>query len=79
VKLWKISQTKNDGYDTYDSAVVAAETEELARLTMPSESEKWGERYSAWAPDPTHVRVKLIGNAIDEIEPGVIVASFNAG
>jgi hypothetical protein len=46
---------------------------------MPSESEKWGERNSAWAPDPTHVRVKLIGNAIDEIEPGVIVASFNAG
>src|SRR6266550_3316382 len=32
MKLWLISQYVNAGYDTYDSAVVAAETEEEARL-----------------------------------------------
>lgn len=36
MKLWLISQSVNLGYDTYDSAVVAAETEEDARNTYPS-------------------------------------------
>lgn len=79
VKLWVISQTANSGYDTYDSAVVAADTEELARLTMPSEYEKWGENYSAWAPSPDKVKVELIGDAAPDVKAGVIVASFNAG
>lgn len=35
LKLWLISQDDNDGYDTYDSAVVAAETEKDARETHP--------------------------------------------
>lgn len=35
MKLWLISQSENNGYDTYDSAVVAAETEEEARHTYP--------------------------------------------
>ena len=36
MKLWLISQGINNGYDTYDSAVVAAETELEARQTYPS-------------------------------------------
>lgn len=35
-KLYKISQTKNDDYDTYDSAVVVAESKGAARLIHPS-------------------------------------------
>ena len=35
MKLWLISQSANDRWDTYDSAVVAAETEEDARNTYP--------------------------------------------
>ena len=35
MKLWCISQTDNDGYDTFDSAVVAAETESDARAIHP--------------------------------------------
>lgn len=35
MKLWLISQDSNYDYDTYDSAVVAAETEEEARKTLP--------------------------------------------
>ena len=33
MKLYLISQDVNDGYDTYDSAVVAAESEQDARET----------------------------------------------
>lgn len=45
MKLWKISQTVNNDYETYDSAIVAAETEEEARLTHPDPN---GYR---WYPD----------------------------
>jgi alkanesulfonate monooxygenase SsuD/methylene tetrahydromethanopterin reductase-like flavin-dependent oxidoreductase (luciferase family) len=36
MKLWLISQRANSDYDTYDSAVVAAETEDEARNTNPA-------------------------------------------
>ena len=35
MKLWLISQNKNDGYDTFDSAVVAAETATDAQCIHP--------------------------------------------
>lgn len=37
MKLFKISQTANRNYDTYDSAVVAAENEYEARQIIPGE------------------------------------------
>lgn len=44
MKLWLISQNTNNEYDTYDSAVVAAETEEEASMVHPAysdEDEEW--------------------------------------
>ena len=79
MKLWVISQDENGGYDVYDSAVVAAETEDAARNTMPSEYEEWGRAYSSWCSAPDKVKVELIGDALPGTKPGVIVASFNAG
>ena len=70
MKLWLISQDVNNGYDTYDSAVVAAETKTLARLT-----DMGGFGWCA----PQHVKVTLIGEATDGTEAGIICASFNAG
>ena len=35
MKLWLISQDQNSNYDTFDSAVVAAETEEAAARIIP--------------------------------------------
>ncbi len=72
MKLWFIWQTANDGYDTYDSAVVAAETEDEARGTNP------GASLSVWTT-PNNVSVKVIGEAVEGTLPGVICASFNAG
>ena len=72
MKLWLISQDFNYGYDTYDSAVVAAPTEEAARQISPSDSS------GTWC-SPEHVGVQLIGEALPGTSEGVILGSFNAG
>lgn len=74
MKLWKIYQNHNKGYDTYDSAVVAAETESEAQNTHPG---TYPSDYD-WAPHD-YVFVELIGEAIEGTRAGVIVSSFNAG
>jgi len=83
LKLFLITQRVATGYDTYDSAVVAAESAEKARETHPSSyagivpRRPW-DGYD-WASSPDLVVAKLIGEAAPGIEPGVIIASFNAG
>ena len=55
MKLYLISQDRNDGYDTFDSAVVAAENEQKAREIYPSSfvthvsNGKWMGTYSGGA------------------------------
>ena len=72
MKLFRISQEVNRGYDTYDSAVVCAESEEEARSMTPDE-------YGAGWTDAVNVKVEYLGKAGEGLEKGVIVASFNAG
>lgn len=76
MKLWLISQTVNRGYDTYDSAVVAAADEMAARLTSPSG--EWLITHG-WCVAPDQVTAKYIGDAKEGQQAGVILASFNAG
>ena len=79
MRLWKISQDKNNNYETYDSAVVAAETEAEAKLMNPSNGEDIKpEPYSSWVGDPADVQCEYIGEAKDGTQKGVICASFNA-
>lgn len=85
MKLWLISQDTNSGYDTYDSAVVAAEDEAAAKLTHPSEySKEWKETgtedrdYGAWT-SKVNVKCRYIGEAAPDVKAGVVCASFNAG
>lgn len=93
MKLWKIHQSENNDYDTYDSAVVVAETEDDAKLIHPSEHLSWNFENMRWQysndqsegyhgvwTTPDKIRVDYIGEASDELKAGeVIVASFNAG
>lgn len=79
MKLWIISQNMNNGYDTFDSAVVAAETEEDARNIDVDGSDWKNGRYTAWANSPDQVHVEYIGYAGPDIKFGVVLASFNAG
>jgi len=93
MKLWFLSQSKNSGYDTYDSAVVAAESEEKAKYIHPGRLghysvstgeyiiEKWDGKAagnSTWV-NVEDVEVEYLGEAKKGIKEGVICASFNAG
>jgi hypothetical protein len=76
MNLYRISQTTNTTWDTFDSAVVAAESEEAARNTHPETSE-FGREWS-WT-GPENVTVEFIGTAKEGTVAGVICSSFNAG
>lgn len=75
MNLYRISQDKNRDYDTFDSAVVAAETEWSAQHIHPSLDYGSG----TWCA-PEFVKVELVGAAKEGTSAGtVICASFNAG
>ena len=73
MNIYKIWQKYNTDWDTYDSAIVTAETEEEARRITP------GSDVDEWVSDFNYVNVKLIGKAVDGTKSGVILGSFNAG
>jgi hypothetical protein len=83
MNLYLLTQNKNTGYDTYDSCVVASESEEDAKTIHPNgeinlpNSEREYSSYS-WA-EPASIEAELIGIASTQITRGVICASFNAG
>lgn len=81
MNLYLISQDVNNGFDTYDSAVVCADSEQEAQAVSPAGSNKYRlgkPTLSEWAT-PENVTVKLIGVAAEGIEKGIICSSFNAG
>jgi hypothetical protein len=87
MNLYRLSQSTVRGYDTYDSCVVAAESEDAARRIHPSDyrcnaapdADCFLERSGTWCYMVDDVNVELIGTAVDGTECGVICASFNAG
>lgn len=84
MNLYLISQDINDDYDTYDSAVVAAESEDDARTIHPDKEivdwvklDWWSENSWLKYSDIDKITVELIGTT--DRERGVVLASFNAG
>jgi len=77
VNLYKISQTDNDDWDTYDSAIVCAASEDDARQINPGG--RWNSSLDGWCKSPDLVTVELLGTANDDIPAGVVLSSFNAG
>ncbi len=78
LKLYLLTQDSNTGYDTYDSAVVAAPDERMAAQIHPNgDSTNWS--HYSWCSGPEAVTVELIGTAAAGVAQGVICASFNAG
>jgi hypothetical protein len=81
MNIYHISQSQRKGYDTYDSAVVVANSANEASTMHPAGGfigkQKW---FDSWASSPDDVLVKIIGKAEKSYsEPTVICASFNAG
>ena len=88
MEIYKVSQTDNNSYDTYDSFVCYAEDKEQASKMLPdSKYATWytppkeGETYGRgeWAISPETVTVVHLGTTYDDVAPSVILASFNAG
>lgn len=82
MNLYLITQSQRQGYDTYDSAVVAALNEQAARVMGPAtgeEVEDWKDIFSSWCDSPDKVTVEYLGKAVKGTKQGVICASFNAG
>lgn len=89
MNLYKISQDVNDDWDTFDSAVVVAESAEDAKKIIPDHHGGYRENpdYEIsiydWAK-PEDVKAELIGiadkNFLDSLNGRTtVVASFNAG
>lgn len=84
MNLYLIYQSVNNDWDTYDSAVVLAETEEEARMTHPQypDGDGTGRSTDSWCA-AADVQVTLLGLAddalVDTAKSRVICASFNAG
>ncbi len=84
MKLYLIKQDSNCDYDTYDSAVVIATSEEEAKSIHPGGA-RW--ENGQWTADwglmdwtvPDNVTVTCIGDATQGKAGDVVCASFNAG
>ncbi len=85
MNIYLIEQNENNGYDTYDSAVVAAENKEIAKRISPyngSIISDFYENYRSlgdWCTDIKYVQCTLIGKADPMVKQGLILASYNPG
>jgi len=82
MNIYKIEQDTNVKYDTYDSAIVIAESESKAKYIHPDQDDEYYQpidwKYE-WCK-PSQVTVTYIGIADPSFtKPCVIVSSFNAG
>ena len=80
MKLWLLTQIAVRGYDTYDSCVVAAETEEAAKQIHPTGNPIGPEAgFFDWPTTSEQVSAVYLGEGDNGMPAGAICASFNAG
>jgi len=84
MNLYVIRQSVNNDWDTYDSAVVIAKSEEEARTIHPDGNRWIDGKWEGWSSastwcNPEEVEVELIGTSSSVASGSVLVASFNAG
>lgn len=82
MKLFLIEQYQNNSWDSYERAVVAAQDEQTAKHMHPmtgKQIEDWPCELLAWCSGPEHVIVRYLGEAADDLEQGVVCASFRSG
>ena len=95
MNIYLLTQEENTGYDTYDSAIVAAPNAKAAKKINPGGFRVWNEQGhwdfifhdrttrpdsdDTWANKLENINVKLIGKAASDVKKGIVLASFNAG
>jgi hypothetical protein len=81
MKLWLIKPITSGPakYDFYDTAIVAAITEQKAKEIHPDGSGNFSWINVSWPHSPDQVKAKYLGRATTGIKAGVICASFVTG
>lgn len=92
MKIYKLTQNVNEGYDTYDAIIVIAKDENQARLMYPKHTNIISEEYDfsqapsdpfkyskSWVTNPSDVEIELLGTAEKNSKCRIVLASFNAG
>ena len=81
MNIYLLTQDVNVDWDTYDSAIVCAESEAEAVKFHPDGTffDSMWLATCDWTKTSSDVKCKKIGVADKSIEKGVILASFNAG
>ena len=80
MNLYLISANEPSSYNTYDSAIVAAESEAIAKTIHPDGTIISEDKYDKYTwTSPSNVEVSYLGIAKESIRQQVILASFNAG
>lgn len=79
MKLYRISQTQVEGYDTYSDAIVAAPSMSMARCIHPAGLHPSNWKLGSWCGSTAQVKVEYLGVAKSGTKLGVICASYHAG
>lgn len=80
MNIYRIFQTINNGYDTYDSAIVIANNADEAKSLHPNGRDVVTDNSNSgsWC-ELKDVKVELIGQTNPYKTTCIILASFNAG
>ena len=73
--IYKLSQNEHRGYDTFDSCVVIASTEDSAKELSIRILCKYDDE--VWCSDPDKIKAELIG--CSNLSEQLVLSSFNAG
>ena len=80
MKLFRLHQNINTSYDTYDSAVVVADSAEEAQKIHPCGGSSDFDMYDTWVVRPGLVKVMYLGEVVGEpdsaIYPGAVIGSW---
>ena len=81
LNIYLVTWKEQNDYDQWDSFVVVAKTEDIARNTLPVGGPfNIHVSFSGWAKNTEDIQVELIGVANKDIDEGrIICASYNAG
>ena len=80
MNLYLLTQNDINGYDTYDSCVVVANSEDEAKNIHPAWYQTFGEDRCSWTDNTDKVNCTYLGEyAGDYKKSPIICASFNAG
>jgi hypothetical protein len=94
MNLYLVKSLQGFGWDSWDSFVIACESENEARYTHPCDTcyiwnheynewydKEYGEiaTYHGWTCDPRTLTVTFLGTTDIYDKPTVVISSFNAG